>query len=189
MSDALKSNSTLNALFLEENLIGDSGLSALGEALKSNSTLTMLSIRHNSITDHAIPPLLDVLQSNTTLTNINFTFNKICDFCTLSLLDVLVSNSGNVPQIMVTPQLLILDIQLFWKWPKSHFELDVEKGMSVEMTLLCFAHLSNFYVPEEIATLIMNYWGLACKIRAYKLIQQRNYYCKARFAFKKLFPG
>ena len=57
----------------------------------------------------------------------------------------------------------ISDVQKFWKWPMSHF--DMEKRTEIETTLLCFAHSQHLcHVPEEIVTLIINLWGCALKI-------------------------
>ncbi|KAG0049742.1 hypothetical protein BGZ89_004087, partial [Linnemannia elongata] len=71
MAEAFKTNSTLTTLWLGYNSIGDDGAQALSEALKTNSTLTTLELQYNSIGDNGAQALSEALKTNSTLTTLN----------------------------------------------------------------------------------------------------------------------
>lgn len=78
-SEALKYNTTLNSLYLEEDVgkIDPLGAEALSGALKVNSSLTKLDLRYNKIGDSGAQALSDALEVNTTLTKLNLSGNDI----------------------------------------------------------------------------------------------------------------
>ncbi|KAF9322448.1 hypothetical protein BG006_002390 [Podila minutissima] len=67
LAKALKINSTLTILNLDQNSTGDNGAQALSEALKTNSTLTTLELQ----------VLPEALKSDSTLTTLELWCNKI----------------------------------------------------------------------------------------------------------------
>ena len=82
MATALRRNSTLTALHLYNNKIGDSGASALATALQHNSSLTTLDLssallRDISIGDSGASALATALQHNSTLTALDLSSNSI----------------------------------------------------------------------------------------------------------------
>ncbi|KAK3836626.1 MAG: hypothetical protein JOS17DRAFT_787789 [Linnemannia elongata] len=68
LSEALKTNSTLTALDLDGNSVGDNGAQALSEALKINSNLTALALNYSSIRDHGTQALSEACNTNSTVT-------------------------------------------------------------------------------------------------------------------------
>ncbi|KAK5809251.1 hypothetical protein F5H01DRAFT_394807 [Linnemannia elongata] len=77
LAEALKTNSTLTTLNLENNLIGFDGAKALAEALKTNKALTTLNLRLNSIGSYGAMALAEALKTNKTLTTLNLVGNSI----------------------------------------------------------------------------------------------------------------
>ena len=81
MAGALKSNSVLTSLNLDNNSLDEltvgwksfwnSGGEALAEALALNSTLTSLNLARNSLEERSGVALAGALVSNTTLTSLN----------------------------------------------------------------------------------------------------------------------
>ncbi|KAF9342197.1 hypothetical protein BGX26_008085, partial [Mortierella sp. AD094] len=93
LSEALKTNSTLTTLNLERNSIGDSGAQVLSEALKTNSTLTTLNLGGNSIWFKGFFALSEALKSNPTLTSLELRGNKIGDKAAQALSEARKANS------------------------------------------------------------------------------------------------
>ncbi|KAF8925261.1 hypothetical protein BGZ47_003403, partial [Haplosporangium gracile] len=92
LSEALKTNSTLTTLNLQGNSIGHTGAQALSEALKTNSTLTNLNLSNNSIGDTGAQALSEALKTNSTLTTVNLQGNSIGDNGAQALAETLKTN-------------------------------------------------------------------------------------------------
>ena len=76
IAEALKTNKTLERLYLSVNLIGDEGVKALAKALETNKTLTELTLGakegKNRITNEGLLAIAEALKSNQTLKWIRF---------------------------------------------------------------------------------------------------------------------
>ena len=77
LAEALKVNSTLTVLKLNDNGIGAQGASGLAEALKVNSTLTVLKLNDNYIGAQGATGLAEALKVNSTLTVLKLNGNDI----------------------------------------------------------------------------------------------------------------
>ncbi|KAI9029521.1 kinase-like domain-containing protein [Hyaloraphidium curvatum] len=79
LADALRGNSTLKTLDLDENSIGVAGARAIAETLKWNSVLATLLLKNNSIGDEGARALLSSLELNPSLTRLDLANNGISD--------------------------------------------------------------------------------------------------------------
>jgi len=52
---------------------------------------------------------------------------------------------------------------MFWNWPTTHRMLGLRHEASVVTLLICSRDLD---IADELGTLIINYWGIARKIRS-----------------------
>ncbi|KAL0228888.1 hypothetical protein GEMRC1_013508 [Eukaryota sp. GEM-RC1] len=68
LAEALKVNSTITHIKLEDNSIGPEGARALAEILKVNSTITHINLEDNSIGPEGARALAEVLKVNSTIT-------------------------------------------------------------------------------------------------------------------------
>ena len=68
---ALETNTTLTALDLQSNQLGDVGGVAVASALETNTTLTTLDLGYNFLRDVGGGALASALEKNTTLTALN----------------------------------------------------------------------------------------------------------------------
>ncbi|CAF1259981.1 unnamed protein product [Rotaria sordida] len=71
LADALKTNTTLTTLDIENNCIGDEGAKHFADALRNNTTLITLDIGCNGIADEGVQHLADALKKNTALKTLN----------------------------------------------------------------------------------------------------------------------
>ena len=95
LANALKSNMTLQELCLHSSNIGDKGAMALAEALKSDSTLQeLVHLAYNNIGDKGAMALADALKNNSTLHTLGLCSNNIGDEGVMALADALTSNSA-----------------------------------------------------------------------------------------------
>ncbi|KAF9390630.1 hypothetical protein CPB97_008819 [Podila verticillata] len=76
---SVMANSTLTALDLSSNSIGDNGTQVLSEALKTNSTLTTLYLGCNSIGDNGAQAVVEAIKTNSTLISLELQNNSIGD--------------------------------------------------------------------------------------------------------------
>ncbi|KAG0253244.1 hypothetical protein BGZ95_006382, partial [Linnemannia exigua] len=93
ISEALKTNSTLITLHLGNNMIGDNGAQSLSMALKINSTLATLDLKGNSIRDVGAKALSEALKTNSTLTTLDLKGNSIWFGGLLAFSEALKDNS------------------------------------------------------------------------------------------------
>ncbi|KAG0287935.1 hypothetical protein BGZ97_006950, partial [Linnemannia gamsii] len=93
LADALKTNSTLTALDLQDNKIGSREAQIIAEALKINSTLITLHLGNNMIGDNGAQSLSVALKINSTLTTLDLKGNSIRDVGALALSEALKTNS------------------------------------------------------------------------------------------------
>ncbi|KAF9536888.1 hypothetical protein EC957_009435 [Mortierella hygrophila] len=93
LAETLKTDSTLTALDLKSNKIGDNGAVALPEALKANSALTTLNLGANSIGSDGAVALAEALKTNSTLTALDLYSNSIGDKGAVALSEALKANS------------------------------------------------------------------------------------------------
>ena len=93
LAKALKGNTTLTELSLNNNNIDDDGASALADALKGNNTLEYLDLSENNIGDDGASALADALQINNTLEYLDLTENNIGDDGANDLADALKGNN------------------------------------------------------------------------------------------------
>ena len=73
LSEALKSNSTLEELDLQDNKFGVAGAQSLAGMLQVNRALKSANLAYNDIGDGGAIAISAALESNITLTNLNFT--------------------------------------------------------------------------------------------------------------------
>ncbi|KAF9322929.1 hypothetical protein BG006_001946 [Podila minutissima] len=93
LAAALRTNSTLTILNLDQNLIGDSGAQALAAALRTNSTLTSLDLRSIEIGFRGVQALSAALRTNSTLASLDLRANRIGDKKAQVLFEALKTNS------------------------------------------------------------------------------------------------
>jgi len=79
LAEALKMNSTLTTLCLQNNSIGDIGAQALYQELQVNSTLTTLDLWQNSVTDKGAMILCKVSHICFVGTQIRFKRTSLCE--------------------------------------------------------------------------------------------------------------
>ncbi|KAI9029127.1 kinase-like domain-containing protein [Hyaloraphidium curvatum] len=77
LAEALKVNTALATLWLDDNSIGVEGARALAQALKTNSALTRLDLPRNSIGVEGARALAEALKDNSTLTTLHLGNNSI----------------------------------------------------------------------------------------------------------------
>jgi Ran GTPase-activating protein (RanGAP) involved in mRNA processing and transport len=94
IAEALKSNTSLTTLNLSWNQIGASGGASIAEALKSNTSLTELNLENNQIEDSGGAAIGEALRSNTSLTSLYLLDNKIGASAGASIADALKSNTS-----------------------------------------------------------------------------------------------
>ena len=93
LAEALKTNTTLTSIDLNENPISAEGTQALAEALKTNTTLTSINLECINIADEGAQALAEALKTNTTLTSIYLDSNQIDDEGTQALAEALKTNT------------------------------------------------------------------------------------------------
>ncbi|OAQ25531.1 RNI-like protein [Linnemannia elongata AG-77] len=93
LADALKTNSTLTALDLQDNKIGSREAQIIAEALKTNAKLITLHLGNNMIGDNGAQSLCVALKINSTLTTLDLKGNLIRDVGALALSEALKTNS------------------------------------------------------------------------------------------------
>ncbi|KAG0043724.1 hypothetical protein BGZ90_009000, partial [Linnemannia elongata] len=93
LAEALKTNSTLTTLDLQDNKIGSHEVQLMATAFKTNSTLTTLKLRSNSIGDNGAQTLAEALKTNSTLTTLDLQSNSIGDNGAQTLAEALKANS------------------------------------------------------------------------------------------------
>ncbi|CAF1278487.1 unnamed protein product [Didymodactylos carnosus] len=79
IAEALRTNETLTALYMQEKNISDAGSKAMAEALKINQTLTYLGISSNNISAEGAKAIAEALKTNQTLTHLDMQINNISD--------------------------------------------------------------------------------------------------------------
>jgi len=94
ISEMIKTNSTLTALDLGPNSIGEKGAQVLFEALRVNKILTALNLGSNTIKDRRrawllIESLIESLKANRTLTTLDLTNDAIGEKGTQVIFEVL----------------------------------------------------------------------------------------------------
>ncbi|KAG0333864.1 hypothetical protein BG000_008833 [Podila horticola] len=119
LSAALKNNSTLVSLNLQDNLIGVHGGMALSEALKTNTTLFSLELAGNKIRENRALALSEVLKTNSTLTTLNLKSNQFGDNGGQMLAEALKTNSTlttlNLRHNQIRARLQDLSVDERWK--------------------------------------------------------------------------
>jgi len=93
IADALRVNSTLHALSLENNDIGDDSARAIADALRVNSILQSLNLKLNYIGDDSARAIADALRVNSTLHALSLENNDIGDDGALAIAETLRVNS------------------------------------------------------------------------------------------------
>ena len=93
VAEAIRVNSTLTELSLENKAIGDAGAAALAEAIQTNSTLTVLKLPYNKISEAGAAALAEAIQTNSTLTVLKLPYNKISDAGAAALAEAIQTNS------------------------------------------------------------------------------------------------
>ena len=79
LAHAMKGNTTVQSLWLSNNLISDEGVTTLAHALKGNTTLQRLSLGNNQISDEGVTALAQAFKGNTTLQALWLYNNTISD--------------------------------------------------------------------------------------------------------------
>jgi hypothetical protein len=113
ISRALRTNSTLQTLYLCDNWILN-GAIKLANALKTNSSLHTMILCRNGINDDGATSFSEALMINTTLTNLNLGRNGITNVGAKKLADALMTNSDlkilDLQRNMLSPE---RDVALF----------------------------------------------------------------------------
>ncbi|KJE91885.1 hypothetical protein CAOG_02949 [Capsaspora owczarzaki ATCC 30864] len=92
IAEALKVNTTLKDLYLWANWIGDAGAQAIAEALKVNTNLRWLDLIDNQIGDAGAQAIALALKANTTLTEYTLDKNQIGDAGAQAIAEALKGN-------------------------------------------------------------------------------------------------
>ena len=82
---SLKTNDTIQYIFLDDNNIGDKGAKSLAKLLEKNSNLKQIFLRNNQIGDEGANAILNSLNKNKVLITINIMNNKISNKCNKEL--------------------------------------------------------------------------------------------------------
>jgi Ran GTPase-activating protein (RanGAP) involved in mRNA processing and transport len=93
LAEALKCNSTLEAVRLFYNQVSARGVASLANALVNNRAVTFLLLGKNLLGDEGVVALASMLESNTTITCLELTQNGISDDGLCSLANSLKKNS------------------------------------------------------------------------------------------------
>jgi Ran GTPase-activating protein (RanGAP) involved in mRNA processing and transport len=93
LSDALKKNTTLNEIKLDTNYISNKGSKYISDTLKTNTNFTFISLNHNKITDDGVKFISCALKTNTTLKRIDLENNYISDEGVKYISDALKTNT------------------------------------------------------------------------------------------------
>lgn len=96
IAEALQSNTTLTRLALGYNYIGAKGASALAKLLASNTSLSWLNLWSNNMGDEGVAALADALKANNTLTGIILNENNIWSAGATALAESLRTNAALV---------------------------------------------------------------------------------------------
>ncbi len=76
LSNAFKTNKTIDEAILHHNDIGDEGMYVFADAMEKNTTLTKIDLRHNSFSDRGVAKLIPVIiEKNNTLYSIQLEHN------------------------------------------------------------------------------------------------------------------
>jgi len=102
LSEWLESNSSLVKLFLNDNEMGEEGVSHLSEALCSNKTLKFLSLAACGVMDESFKPMLACLSVNESLESLHVWGNLLTEKSAELLLEVLRKHNH-----------VLVDLQLF----------------------------------------------------------------------------
>jgi hypothetical protein len=94
LADALKSNTSVTSINLNNNTIGYVGASALADALKVNTSVTVIGLSRNAIGGEGASALADALKVNTLVTRIDLKSNTIGDEGASALADALKVNTS-----------------------------------------------------------------------------------------------
>jgi len=84
ISEALKTNTTLETLYFCHESLADEHIAAISESLKVNTTLRKLGLRDKKIGDEAVKMICDSLMVNSRLTTLQLqgdTFEGVISFC------------------------------------------------------------------------------------------------------------
>jgi Ran GTPase-activating protein (RanGAP) involved in mRNA processing and transport len=111
LSKGLKTNKSLESLYLSKNFINDFGVECLTKIL-SYSNLTFLSLDHNSIKDKGAQYLADMLKINKILTDLWLSYNEIGNQGVQSLAEVLTFDNQTLIQLYLHGNKLINDLSV-----------------------------------------------------------------------------
>ncbi|CAF3674452.1 unnamed protein product [Rotaria socialis] len=107
---ALKSNTTLQKLWLDNNCVSDIGVGALAKILSCNhSSLTMLGLNANAITDEGAKCLANMLKTNTKLIFLRLSNNAISDQGVQLLADALSRHNKTLESIDISSNKFVTD--------------------------------------------------------------------------------
>jgi hypothetical protein len=93
LADALRTNTTLKHLGLNNNKIGDAGATQLADALRANTTLQHLYLCDNAVTEAGATQLADALRTNSSLQTLLFVDNNVGEAGARQLADALRANT------------------------------------------------------------------------------------------------
>jgi len=94
IAEALKVNTGITGLLLQNNHIGDIGMASLAEALKANTNITGVYLTRNAIGDVGAASVADALKVNTAITAVLLTSNNIGPAGAASLAEALLVNTA-----------------------------------------------------------------------------------------------
>jgi hypothetical protein len=93
LAAALRSNTKLTFLNLQDNLVEDDAGQALAEALRNNTTLLVLDMSYNFLGDFAVGALAETLRVNTSLTDLELRMNDMGESTGSALAEALLVNT------------------------------------------------------------------------------------------------
>ena len=94
LADALRTNTTLKHLGLNNNKIGDAGATQLADALRTNTSLEHLYLCDNAVTEAGVTQLANALRTNTSLQTLLLVDNNVGEAGATQLADALRTNTS-----------------------------------------------------------------------------------------------
>jgi len=136
IADALNTNTTLKALSIDNNHLGDIGLYSLAKTLTiNNRTLSELNLGSNGITDEGIKHLVHMLRTNKTLTELHLSENDITDAGVKILTDVIQNGNTTIEKLWLSRNKLLTDSSVSYFIPMIKQSSSLKKLFIVDCSL------------------------------------------------------
>jgi Ran GTPase-activating protein (RanGAP) involved in mRNA processing and transport len=120
LSDVLKENNTLELLDIYKNNIGPQGVKILCEGLAQNTTLKTLYLTSNNIKDEGVKYIYDLLKFNKTLCSLSMGYNSVTEIGVVTILELLKTNE-TLNKLHISD--LTMDIEALYDVLKDNFSI------------------------------------------------------------------